>query len=108
MVTYRQGDSFGELALMYNAPRAATVLAKGDCALWALDRLTFKVILMDTTGDKRRRYEAFLSRVRALRRCVGTRREREGRLGKTRALPPCVTSPPPPPTPTPRPPARPP
>jgi hypothetical protein len=64
VVTYRQGDSFGELALMYNAPRAASVIAKGDCQLWALDRLTFKVILMDTTGDKRRRYEAFLSRVR--------------------------------------------
>lgn len=66
VVTYRQGDSFGELALMYNAPRAASVIAKGDCQLWALDRLTFKVILMDTTGDKRRRYEAFLSRVPVL------------------------------------------
>merc|ERR1719223_1411771 len=63
VVTYRQGDSFGELALMYSAPRAASVKAKGDCRLWALDRLTFKVILQETTVQRRKKYEAFLSRV---------------------------------------------
>lgn len=43
VLTYGRGDSFGELALMYNAPRAATIKAADDCKLWALDRLTFKV-----------------------------------------------------------------
>ena len=33
------GASFGELALMYNAPRAATCVAgKGGCTLWAMTR----------------------------------------------------------------------
>lgn len=44
VLTYKQGDSFGELALMYNAPRQASVVSKDECHLWALDRLTFKVL----------------------------------------------------------------
>lgn len=38
-----RGGSFGELALLYNAPRAATVVAASRTALWTLDRKTFKV-----------------------------------------------------------------
>lgn len=58
------GGSFGELALMYNAPRAATVLCSSETAtLWALDRVTFRTILMEHTSKKRRMYEKFLSEV---------------------------------------------
>ena len=41
------GGSFGELALMYNAPRAASVVSTSAGVLWALDRITFKRVLMD-------------------------------------------------------------
>uniref|UniRef100_A0A060T9H9 cAMP-dependent protein kinase regulatory subunit n=1 Tax=Blastobotrys adeninivorans TaxID=409370 RepID=A0A060T9H9_BLAAD len=60
------GSSFGELALMYNAPRAASVVANSDCVLWALDRLTFKRIVLDTTSRKRQKYEKFLREVPVL------------------------------------------
>ena len=60
---YEDGGSFGELALMYNAPRAATVIATAECVLWALDRVTFRRILMENTSRKRRMYEAFLEEV---------------------------------------------
>lgn len=58
------GGSFGELALMYNAPRAATVVsAESHCTLWALDRVTFRRILMESTFARRRMYESFLEEV---------------------------------------------
>lgn len=38
---YNNKGSFGELALMYNTPRAATIIATQEGALWGLVR-TFK------------------------------------------------------------------
>nr|KAE8946392.1 hypothetical protein PF009_g3975 [Phytophthora fragariae] len=39
------GLGFGELALLYNMPRAATIRAVTDGELWALERNTFREIL---------------------------------------------------------------
>ncbi|KAI0594657.1 regulatory subunit of protein kinase A [Biscogniauxia sp. FL1348] len=62
--TIQAGGSFGELALMYNAPRAATVVsAEQGCTLWALDRVTFRRILMESTFARRRLHESFLEEV---------------------------------------------
>ncbi|KAK0388215.1 hypothetical protein NLU13_4460 [Sarocladium strictum] len=62
--TIEAGGSFGELALMYNAPRAATIVsAEPGCMLWALDRMTFRRILMESTFARRRMYESFLEDV---------------------------------------------
>ncbi|KAK5693199.1 hypothetical protein LTR17_025221 [Elasticomyces elasticus] len=57
------GGSFGELALMYNAPRAATVVSEGPGVLWQLDRGTFRRIIMDSAFQRRRMYESFLTEV---------------------------------------------
>jgi cAMP-dependent protein kinase regulator len=46
---YEQGDAFGELALLYNAPRAATITADNECVLWSLDRETFNYIVKDAS-----------------------------------------------------------
>lgn len=48
---------------MYNAPRAATIVAKTNCSLWQLDRNTFNHIVKDAAQNKRDRYEDFLSSV---------------------------------------------
>ena len=63
---YESGDSFGELALLYNAPRAATIKSIEDGILFALDRETFNHIVKDASANKRTRYEDFLSKVEIL------------------------------------------
>jgi CRP-like cAMP-binding protein len=63
VTSYQRGGSFGELALMYNAPRAATLRSTTDTALWALDRVSFRSVLMENNANKRRMHEEFLKEV---------------------------------------------
>jgi len=63
VTTYGRGGTFGELALMYYAKRAATVVTTSPCTLWALDRVTFQTILLDINAATRRSYESFLASV---------------------------------------------
>ena len=57
---YNPGDVFGELALLYNAPRAATIKASSDGLLFELDRNTFNNIVKEASRKKREKYENFL------------------------------------------------
>ncbi|GAM17152.1 hypothetical protein SAMD00019534_003270 [Acytostelium subglobosum LB1] len=80
-----EGGSFGELALIYGSPRAATVIARTDCRLWAIDRISYRTILMDTTMRKRRLYEEFLEHVSILKHL-----EKYERVSLADALEPCT------------------
>ena len=60
---YVPGEAFGELALLYNAPRAASIIADTDSILWSLDRQTFNHIVKDAANRKREQYEEFLTKV---------------------------------------------
>lgn len=61
--TLTVNDIFGELALIYNQPRVADVKAKTKLKLWALDRHTYRHILMENTIRKRNLYNEFLKKV---------------------------------------------
>ena len=91
-----EGGSFGELALIYGTPRAATVKAASDVKLWGIDRYagvntfwgfcgifellqpffcskgtscyrdSYRRILMGSTIRKRKMYEEFLAKVSIL------------------------------------------
>ncbi|KAM6946592.1 protein kinase, cAMP-dependent, regulatory, type II, alpha, B [Lycodopsis pacificus] len=64
---YDNKGSFGELALMYNTPRAATITATQEGALWGLDRATFHRLIVRNNAKKRRTYEAFIECVPLLK-----------------------------------------
>ena len=40
--TLTEGSYFGEIALLYNATRSASIRTLTDCGFWSLDRSTFK------------------------------------------------------------------
>jgi len=61
--TCEAGDVFGELSLLYNCPRAASVDAQEKCVLWQLDRDTFNNIVKEAAQKKRERYDTFLAKV---------------------------------------------
>jgi len=61
-----EGDVFGELALLYNCPRAANVVAKNQCVCWQLDRDTFNNVVKDASVKRRDRYDKFLQSVTLL------------------------------------------
>ncbi|OTF78431.1 cAMP-dependent protein kinase type II regulatory subunit-like protein [Euroglyphus maynei] len=60
---YVGSGSFGELALMYNMPRAATVRALTTGSLWAMSRQTFRRIVLKRAFMKRKEYESFIEKV---------------------------------------------
>uniref|UniRef100_A0A7S1U5U3 cGMP-dependent protein kinase n=1 Tax=Phaeomonas parva TaxID=124430 RepID=A0A7S1U5U3_9STRA len=64
----RAGGSFGELALMYNTPRAATIKAStapgcGFCKCWEIERAAFKAIIKHFHQARMEKYVAFLRKV---------------------------------------------
>jgi cAMP-dependent protein kinase regulator len=58
-----ESETFGELALMYGTPRAATVVAVVDTVCWWIDRETYRGTLLKETIRKRDRYMKFLDSV---------------------------------------------
>lgn len=72
----RAGSSFGELSLLYNSPRAATVTAATDIKLWALDRCTFRRIVSTVTQRARHMHEGFLEQVPILSTLTSAERSR--------------------------------
>ncbi|GFT41513.1 cAMP-dependent protein kinase type II regulatory subunit [Nephila pilipes] len=61
--TYDGSGSFGELALLHNQPRAATVTAKTNGLLWAVSRRTFNRLIVKRTFEKRQKYKMLLDKV---------------------------------------------
>lgn len=60
---YEPGESFGELALMYNVARQASIKASSPTVCWGLDRQTYRMELMASTMRKRSQHEDFLAAV---------------------------------------------
>jgi len=64
ILTMGVGSAFGELALMYNAPRAATVTCiTEESRVWVLDREPFQMLLITAENQKKVLYEGWLADV---------------------------------------------
>lgn len=57
------GKVFGELAILYNCKRTATIKAATDCKLWAIERQVFQTIMMRTGLIRQTEYTNFLKSV---------------------------------------------
>mmetsp|Transcript_16459 Transcript_16459/g.35504 ORF Transcript_16459/g.35504 Transcript_16459/m.35504 type:complete len:357 (+) Transcript_16459:140-1210(+) len=67
VVQLGSGGLFGELALMYNAPRAATVVAVDGVSTFKLDAQDFKMLLAQSGAAAYAQYEGWLKEVEILK-----------------------------------------
>lgn len=58
-----RGGSFGELALLYNCPRAATCIANSNCTLWKVDQKTFRYMLANNNANQQKDIHDVLRKV---------------------------------------------
>lgn len=69
--TLKRGKYFGELALMYNTPRAATVISTEDCVLWRIDRQTYRQIVTHHNKETSAEFASLISNVYILGKRLG-------------------------------------
>ena len=55
-----EGFAFGEAALLYNAPRSATIPASQDSEVWCLERKAFRELVIRASEQKFKEYSEFL------------------------------------------------
>lgn len=65
--TLTTGDVFGELAILYNCKRTATVKAKTPVRLWCMERQTYRTIITNKSKKKREQLMGFLKTARTLK-----------------------------------------
>ena len=76
--TITEGCAFGELALLYETQRSATISALTDCTIWVLDQMTFKTVIMSSAVKERNIRLSFLDNTRIF--------EKMGRYEKIKLL----------------------
>lgn len=81
---YKNSGSFGELALLYDCPRAATVHSVGHGTLACLDRMTFSSTVRGGAMLRRKQYDEFLKSM-----CLLKDLTNEERMRLADALRPC-------------------
>ena len=59
----KQGEGFGELALLHDNPRSATVRCLERCELWGVDRTTFRRVIEDMNTQIYEQNREFLDKV---------------------------------------------
>lgn len=69
------GDSFGEMALLQDKPRSATVKTVSLCNLWGVDRSTFRKAVQSINEANYEQNKNFLENVEIFKRLTNRQRE---------------------------------
>ena len=64
---FSNGDSFGEFALLHNAPRTGTIRTIIQCELWILDRQSFRKIVDTSMKENYNENKTFINSVSIFR-----------------------------------------
>ncbi|CAF3861285.1 unnamed protein product [Rotaria sordida] len=64
LTTIGPGRVFGELAILYNCTRTASIKALSNCKLWAVDRQTFQAIMMRAGMEKRNEHLELIKNIK--------------------------------------------
>jgi len=59
----KEGGSFGELALLYDSPRAATCIAQEDSKLWKVDQRTFRQMIAENSNKAEQGVTSILNKI---------------------------------------------
>jgi len=60
---YHNAGCFGDLALLYSVPRTATVICKQSGIVWALEKTTFRHVVVRAQSERRRAMSKFLTQI---------------------------------------------
>eukprot|EP00397_Hematodinium_sp_SG-2012_P010010 GEMP01010111.1.p1 GENE.GEMP01010111.1~~GEMP01010111.1.p1 ORF type:complete len:749 (+),score=160.02 GEMP01010111.1:302-2548(+) len=72
----KTGDIFGELACLYNQPRAVTVIATANCTVWSLQRAAFSNLVRLGWRNEMLELEEFIGKVELLKGLTKIERSR--------------------------------
>jgi cGMP-dependent protein kinase len=73
--TLKSGDSFGEMALLHDTPRSATIRTLVRCTLWSVDRQTFRSTLEEMNKKNYSENLAFINSVNVFERLTEKQKE---------------------------------
>ncbi|TGZ60968.1 hypothetical protein CRM22_008263 [Opisthorchis felineus] len=66
LLQYENEGYFGEMALMYDAPRSATVVAETEGKIWCMNRSDFRRLVLSHAAKQRRQFVKLLNSVHIL------------------------------------------
>lgn len=63
----KPGEGFGDLALLFNAERSASIRACQNCGLWGIDRTTFRKVVEEMVSKQYKENRKFMEKIKFFR-----------------------------------------
>ena len=63
----KEGEGFGELALLFNADRSASIRSCEKCGLWGIERTTFRKVVQEMMSKQYKENRKFMEKIKFFR-----------------------------------------